>query len=121
VLGPRFFGIVQPGNTGPNSGHNVINESVDVFTSANDIDNQIVFSVYPNPASDQVRFFLIPTYNSNMTVSLFSPAGALIGQIDNVQTAINYSFDTSQLPGGTYFLQVKNGAKQTTAKILVQR
>jgi hypothetical protein len=121
VLGPRFFGIVQPGNTGPNSGHNVINEPVDVFTSANDIDNQIVFSVYPNPASDQVRFFLIPTYNSNMTASLFSPAGSLIGQIYNVQTAINYSFDTSQLPNGTYFLQVKNGAQQNTAKILVQR
>lgn len=121
VLGPRFFGIVQPGNTGPNSGHNVINEPVEVFTSANDIENQIAFSVYPNPATDRFSFFLVPTYNNNMTASLFNQTGTLVGQIDNVQTAINYSFDTSLLPGGIYFLQIKNGANQTTAKILIQR
>ena len=121
VLGPRFFGMVQPGNTGPNSGHNVINEPVNVFTSANDIDNQIAFSIYPNPASDHFNFYLIPTYNNNMTASLYSQTGILVGQIDHVQTAINYSFDTSQLPGGIYFLRISNGEKQTTTKILVAR
>ena len=121
VLGPQFYGGVQIGNTGPNSGHNIINEPVDVFTSANDIDNQVAFSVYPNPASDYFNFFITPTYNSNMTASLFSSTGLLVGQIDNVQTAVNYRFDTSHFSNGVYFLQIRNGGKQTTVKVLVQR
>lgn len=121
VLGSHFFGQVQPGNTGPNSGHNVINEPVNVFTSTNSADDQLLFTAYPNPASDQVNFFLTPAYNSNMTATLFNQVGIRVGQIENVQTAVNYSFDLSNLPGGIYFLRINNGAAQSTTKILVQR
>jgi len=121
VLGSHFFGLVQPGNTGPNSGKNVINEPVVVYTSVNEAGNQIVFSAYPNPASDQLNFFLAPSYHSNMTASLFNQTGTLIDQMNTIQTATNYTFDLSALPIGVYFLQIRNQAAQSTVKILVQR
>lgn len=34
VIGPTYYGIVQAGNTGPNSGYNIINEPVITYTQA---------------------------------------------------------------------------------------
>lgn len=120
VLGPRFFGSVQPGNTGPNSGHNAINEPVNVFTSVNDVDNQIVFNAYPNPASGDLHLFLVPSFQANMTASLYNSTGQLVGQLNNIQTAVDYTFDVSQLPNGIYFLRVNAGVQQGAARVVVQ-
>lgn len=121
VLGSHFFGTVQQGNTGPNSGHNVINEPVIVYTSVNDVANQIEFKAFPNPASNDLNFFLVPAYSSNMTANLFNQTGMLVAEMSNVQTAIQYQFDIRQLPNGIYFLQIKGEMAQSTVKIMVQR
>lgn len=121
VLGPWFYGTVQPGNTGPNSGHNTINEQVQVYTSVNDVDNQFVFQVYPNPASSETHLFLAPSYNQNMTVSFFNAGGQLMELLENVQTGVDYRTNVSHWPAGIYFLQITDGEKQAVKKIMIQR
>lgn len=121
VLGPSYYGIVQPGNTGPGSGHNVITEPVNVYTSVNYLEQEILFQVHPNPAEDQVHFFLIPNYNSNMSAMLFNQTGQQVAALENVQSAVSYTFETAHLPPGLYFLRIAAGDRQTTQKIMVHR
>lgn len=121
VLGPKFFGKVQMGNTGPNSGHNVINEPVTVYTSVNDVENEILFSVFPNPANDQFNLFLTPSLSSNMTAMLFNSQGQLVQFQENVQTGVDYTFETGNLPTGMYSLQISEGGNRTVKKIIIAR
>jgi hypothetical protein len=121
VLGPRYYGVVQPGNTGPNSGKNIINEQVNVFTSVNDVENALLFRLYPNPASLELNFYLIPTYNQNMIATLFNQTGQAVARMDNIQTGVDYTFDIANLPGGLYFLHITEGTKQSTQRIIINR
>lgn len=119
VIGPRYYGSVQPGNTGPNSGKNTINEPVNVYTSVNYAENELLFQVYPNPADDVLNFFLPPTYIQNMNAVLFNQTGQQVASMSNIQTSVNYAFDISDLPSGLYFLRISDGTKQATQKVIV--
>ncbi|MBK7690353.1 MAG: YHYH protein [Bacteroidetes bacterium] len=120
VLGPRYFGMVQPGNTGPNSGHNTISEPVLIYTSVNDIDNEIIFKVYPNPASTTLNLFLIPSFFANMSATLVNTTGRTVMNWENIQTAVNYQYDISHLPKGLYILQVNGNGKTVHSKIIIK-
>jgi len=116
-----YYGIVQSGNTGPGSGHNVITESVTTYnpTGMDETGNEIKFSVYPNPAKDFVALFLAPSATNNSTVTLTNTMGQKILQRDLIQPAINYYFDISNLAAGIYFFNVRNGNISTTEKVFV--
>lgn len=120
VLGSHYFGIVQPGNAGPNSGHNSISEPVSIFTSVNNVSDELMFKVYPNPASTAINLFLIPSYHSNMTATLLNATGTCVMKCENIQTAVNYTYDISHLPKGLYILQINGSGKTTTSKIIIQ-
>ncbi len=120
VLGPRYFGMVQPGNTGPNSGHNTISEPVLIYTSVNDIDNEIIFKVYPNPASTTLNLFLIPSFFANMSATLVNATGRTVMNWENIQTAVNYQYDISHLPKGLYILQINGNGKTAHSKIIIK-
>ncbi|MBC7774369.1 MAG: YHYH protein [Phycisphaerae bacterium] len=121
VLGPKFFGKLQMGNTGPNSGHNAINEPVVVYTSVNDLENEILFKAFPNPASEQLYLYLVPSFSSNMTAILFNQNGQALRQVENVQTGVNYTFEVGDLPAGVYALQINDGKSRTVKKIVIAR
>ncbi len=118
VLGPKFYGTTQMGNLGPNSGHNVINEPVQVFVSSNDVENEVLCQVFPNPANDLVHFFILPSYNVNMTATLFDAKGQKIRQQENIQTANTYTFSLENLPTGIYYLKINSKEKQQTVKVV---
>jgi hypothetical protein len=114
-----YYGTVQAGNIGPNSGHNTISEPVIVYTSINEIENKIEFSVYPNPANDDIYFFLPPSYNSNMTAVLYDESGKEVMEMENIQTSITYSFKSDHLSNGLYSLVIQSGSAKSTSKIMV--
>jgi hypothetical protein len=119
VLGPKFFGKLQPGNTGPNSGHNVINEPVVVYTSVDEFENQLLFSAVPNPASETINFYLPPSYNSNLKATLLNQQGQIVHEISSVQTSVNYRISVADLPTGRYVLMVSDGRNQSSKKMMV--
>lgn len=55
IIGPTYFGVVQPGNTGPQSGHNTPSEPVIPYTpttAAGAPVSDAGWTLFPNPASD---------------------------------------------------------------------
>ncbi len=120
VIGPRYFGTVQMGNTGPNSGHNTINEPVIVFTSVGEATQKIDFKVFPNPAIDHLHFYLAPSPQHDLIAILYNAIGGEVGRVAHVQTAVEYELNLSGLPTGLYFLNIVKGANfYATSKIVV--
>lgn len=118
-----YYGVVQPGNTGPGSGHNTITESVTTYNPSgiNDIDNEIEFSVYPNPAKDFVALFISPSAINNNTATLVNSLGQKIFEQELIQPAITYFFDISKAEAGIYFLIVRNKNLSTSRRVVVVR
>jgi YHYH protein/Secretion system C-terminal sorting domain len=121
VLGKSFHGVVQQGNMGPNSGFNPINEPVTVYssTATNEL-APIEFNVFPNPTSGELNIFIPPSYQSNMTISLYNCIGQTLKTIKNVQSSLNYSFDLGHLPKGVYVVKVASETAQSFTKIVLQ-
>jgi hypothetical protein len=108
TLGPTYYGIIPAGNTGPGSGHNTINESVITYdpTGITELNQQIVFEVFPNPVSDVLAFFVNPLSPNNLSASFYNSLGEIIFLQENIQPAVLYSFDVSGLSTGIYFLKI---------------
>ncbi|GAA4774829.1 MULTISPECIES: S8/S53 family peptidase [Flavobacterium] len=77
--------------------------------------NQILFSVYPNPARDKVTLNLFEDFNKK-SVEIYSVLGQKISvkSFDGQSTDL----DVSSLEKGVYFLKVKSGSKETTKKFI---
>lgn len=125
VVGPTYYGTVQPGNTGPNSGHNVITEPVTTYTpgtaAISGIDQPIDFEYYPNPVKDHLTLFVSPGENNNMILQLFDALGQLSFTANNIQPAVPYSFSLDNLANGIYYLKLLSEERSSVRKIIVSR
>lgn len=118
VLGIRYYGTVQQGNTGPNSGHNSVTEPVSVYTGINENVSTLEFAVYPSPAIDNIS---IRTSTQGLpTASIYSMTGKLLGQYNFNQSTLN-NIDISNLPVGIYCLQIQLDGYTKTTKFTVAR
>jgi hypothetical protein len=121
LIGPTFYGVVTPSNMGPNGGLNPnITEPVTVYLSINQVDNELVFICYPNPATDTINFYLPASFNSNMTLTIFDMTGKKVKEVANIQSAVSYSIDVSGLQAGQYTAVLENGNVKTTEKIIIK-
>lgn len=123
VLGSTYYGTVQSGNTGPGSGHNTVTEVVSTYippnSGFNDIDSEITFEYFPNPAKDYLTIFVAPGENNNLTASITDPKGKTVLQQSFIQPAVPYTFDLTNLAPGLYFLKLQGKTKSTIQKIIV--
>jgi hypothetical protein len=117
--GHTYYGTVQAGNTGPGSGHNTITETVIVYTSISEINADIEFSVFPNPASDVLNISVNPSYKSNMKALLYNQSGDLVYSLENVQPTVIYSVDVKKFSSGMYYLKIMNGDNSVTSKVII--
>jgi hypothetical protein len=63
-----------------------------------------VFSIYPNPASTQIKIVL-KNFNENIDLQIYNSGGVLI-KVISVKSSD--SVDISDLPGGIYFVRLKD-------------
>lgn len=88
--------------------------SVNEFSFAN-------FKVYPNPSKGKitVRFDVVST--EKVTVQLVDLLGRLVDERVYTHTATNFSEEINygKLTSGLYLLHIKNGAKKSTKKLLI--
>ena len=85
-------------------------------TSVTDIDNNIAFNVYPNPATDIITF---ETYGkNNFTYKIVNITGAVVmqGVIDENKKQL----DISQIPSGVYMISVGDNTATETIRFLKQ-
>ncbi len=121
LLGPTYYGTPTNSNLGPNGGiTTVITEPVTVFLSANEVENEIVILLYPNPAKEEFNLFIPASYNSNMKAILYDLNGQIIKEIENIQTSVNYNIDVSDIAEGHYILTIQNGSVNTSEKIIIK-
>lgn len=121
IIGPTFNGVVTPSNMGPNGGlSTIISEPVTVFLSINEVDNILVLLCYPNPTTDTINFYIPASFNSNMTLSIFDMTGKKVKEVNNIQTAVSYSINVSELQSGNYIVTLDNGTTKTSEKIIIK-
>ncbi len=121
LLGPTYYGTPTNSNLGPNGGiTTVITEPVTVFLSVNEVENEIVILLYPNPAKEEFNLFIPASFNSNMKAILYNLNGQIIKEIENIQTAVNYRIDVSTIAEGNYILTIENGPTKTSEKIIIK-
>lgn len=77
------------------------------------------FTVYPNPASDQVNIDLGLFRDEAVQLKLYNHYGQVVLQnsFKSVQNDIE-SFDLSQLPPGSYILELKTDREQISKKLI---
>ena len=82
-----------------------------LFTNTEDLKNETLVNVYPNPSSDNIY---IDTKSDNFEVELYNLSGSLIYKT-NSQKVI----DLSNIPNGLYMLSVKDGNDTYRQKVSV--
>lgn len=125
VIGPTYYGTVQAGNTGPNSGHNTITESVTTYTPSilisNNANDKIKFQFYPNPTNDFITIFVEPSDNNDLNLFIINDLGQIILTQTNIQPAVPYTFNLQNVCSGFYYLKLSGDNKTTTQKIIVNK
>ena len=127
ILGLTYYGIVKPGDVDSarwhGSGHFVVTDSVDTYTTsvAAVLVNKFSIVLYPNPVSDYLHFFIQPIASNNFTAMLINEAGTTVLRQKNVQPTITYTMDVTKLPAGEYILYIQNQKFSYTHKIGITR
>jgi len=82
-----------------------------------------VFSVYPNPASNELGLLIANQNNESLKYSVIDVLGKIVSE---ETIAIHSSFyrtaiNTSHLTNGCYFINLKGGSVNEIKKVLIQR
>jgi hypothetical protein len=116
-----YYGVVQTGNTGPNSGHVTVSESTTTFngntTDVNDLKHTLEMEVMPNPTNDYVFVYMDVNAPNNVKASVYDLTGKLLQTRENLQPSIAYSFDFTSYPAGIYVFKFDAGDQQVIRKI----
>jgi hypothetical protein len=116
-----YYGVVQPGNTGPGGGHVVISEPTTIYNPSTGLkENQpsIRFSVLGNPAGNFAHIYFDPSSTNNVEGELFTIDGRLLERREHMQPSILYSFDLTEQAAGLYLLYLRSGTHSVVQKIV---
>tara|TARA_Y100001934_G_C12294225_1_gene746492 strand:- start:357 stop:1601 length:1245 start_codon:yes stop_codon:yes gene_type:complete len=120
VLGPQYYGTVQSGNTGFQSGHNSIPSSASEYTPSTSIGEILDFEdviIYPNP-SEKGQKINIRSGKVFEEIQLIDISGKLLLKIrlDNLESNPVLS---KSLEAGSYSLRLISPSFTITKKILI--
>ena len=112
TLGATYYGTVQAGNTGPNSGHNTISEPVTVYVPGSTVlieQTPVAAGVYPNPAHDVITFTRNDV-SATAAAEICNLQGAVVMRITFEEGISTHTADISTLAKGTYLLKMPDGS-----------
>ena len=92
------------------------------MTGINDLPSAVnSFSVYPNPASDNVVINLDLKETSKLIIDVTDITGKQVAIISNEKQSgiITKQFNTAALPNGNYFVRLQVSGKTATQKLMV--
>ncbi len=121
VLGPTYYGTVQPGNTGPQSGHNTVPGGAVLYdpwtTGLNEqAKADVGLEVFPVPAVAEVTVRVAE--GSLARVELYDAWGHRIQELSATGSSI--TFGTEGLPQGTYVLRITLADGTRSERMLVK-
>ncbi len=119
VLGPNYYGTVQSGNTGFQSGHNNIPSSASTYTPSTSLgeilENEDIL-IYPNP-SRQGQLINIQSVQLFEELQIIDISGKIIFNV-RAESLENHNL-SKYLEAGNYHLRLSSGSFTVTKKILV--
>jgi hypothetical protein len=124
TLGPTYYGVVTPGNVGPQSGHNTPGEPVTTYvpdtTGTNSLTEDLnrLVGIGPNPATDYLLVDFSRTTGKANKIELFSIQGALLCSIDN--PSITEKIPMHSFSYGVYFIRIQNSNGSVITRKLVK-
>ena len=85
--------------------------------SVNEVSNELLFQLYPNPASDNVTILYHPE-NGNATLEIYDLTGKVVGTeiISKASTVV----DLKKLSPGIYLIRISDGKSSGAARVLKQ-
>ncbi|MFN8285657.1 MAG: YHYH protein [Chitinophagales bacterium] len=109
-VGQTFYGIITPGNMGPNGGQNTVPGSATQYTPISGLAEETIgpLNFYPNPTANTVTFTL-PEGSTAGNILIYDLNGAVVFN----SSAVN-SIDVSFLAKGVYVISVSD--KDTNSK-----
>lgn len=119
VIGTTYYGTVQSGNTGPGSGHNTISESVVGYTSVNEMEKEIDFQYFHDPANNYLTVIVNPNESSSVAASISNSMGQISMTLPSIQPGLPCIVDLTMLANGIYFLQLENKTSRSIQKIMI--
>ena len=112
VMQERIDSIRQKFNTG------IIGCGCSGLTGINNLSNESLFSIYPNPSSNNITINFSSASN-NINVKIYDVTGRLIKNIGNVKSGENI-INISTLEAGLYMLNLQDGNNSITKRFVKQ-
>ncbi|HXC04637.1 MAG TPA: YHYH protein, partial [Bacteroidia bacterium] len=126
VLGPQYYGTVNPGNTGPSGGSNAVPGTATLYVpSAAGIVEYNSFpyeiSIYPNPVQDNTLQFQISDNSEDLTVQVMDYQGRVLisKQYKSLRYANTESLPLPFLTAGMYMVTFESGGHKMAKRIVV--
>lgn len=100
IIGPSYYGLVPPGNTGPQSAHNVPSEAVTTYMAVSATTDLALANIklYPNPVAEQL---VVETADGNHPFVILDNLGRQL-----LSGISNESLDVAGLAKGVYYLRL---------------
>ncbi len=119
TIGATYYGTVQPGNTGPQSGHNTIPVTATQYNPPSGIENVATensFEIFPNPSNG---IFIIETKTAEpYSAELFDVLGNLV--LKNSSSSGLESISITSLMRGLYVLCITTESGKVISKRLTK-
>lgn len=96
---------------------------VDNSVSVDDVTLDNIVSVYPNPASSEVRISFTGVVKNDVKIEMFNIVGSVVATMDVATNDLNdgVTINVSDLPEGIYLVKLTSGNQVTTKRIVVTR
>ncbi len=76
--------------------------------------------LFPNPAVDYIFIQAVGESNASISVRILNDLGAAVSELRDVKTGNRMlQIPVADLPCGTYFVQISNGASVSTRKVMI--
>ncbi len=120
LIGPTYYGTIQAGNTGPQSGHNTISEPVTVYTGLTERENKVDLAIFPNPAHSTLTLHVENDMASGMQLLITDQLGQTVFYFKEIYPITRYTVDISTLAKGIYFAKLTSGKTPVIKKIIIE-
>ncbi len=128
ILGPEYYGVLVPGNTGAGSGHITITETTMVYTPPTAVGENshaprefALEQNYPNPFNPSTHIAFSVQGSGFTTLRVYDVLGREVSTL--VQTYLEPGFyktswDAANLPSGMYIYTLRSGNSAASKKLL---
>ncbi|HRN42373.1 MAG TPA: T9SS type A sorting domain-containing protein [Vicingus sp.] len=118
----QFYRIIFTGFGGLGNGKTYFTKELLTNVGINDIENKTIFSIYPNPATNNLTLLLTHNKTEILTVEIYNIAGKVVQQkqLTTNSSVQQYNFNISDLSSGFYVLSIHSDNVKLTQKFVKQ-